>query len=67
MNGKKWPWVFIGFFAALTGAKLIWLNAALKENTDMQQDTVQCVESKTIPSIDAAAPEKFETAAFAMG
>lgn len=67
MNGKKWPWVFIGLYAALTGAKLIWLNAALKEKTGMPQVNDQNVESKTIPPIDTAAPQRFETAAFAMG
>jgi hypothetical protein len=67
LNGKKWPWVFIGLYAALTGAKLIWLNAELKEKTGMPQVNDQNVESKTIPPIDAAAPQRFETAAFAMG
>lgn len=67
MNKRKWPWVFIGLIAALTGAKLILLNAALKEKTDMQQENVQNVESKTMPPIDAAAPQRYETAAFAMG
>jgi hypothetical protein len=67
LNKRKWPWAFIGLIAALTGAKLILLNAALKEKTDMQQENVQNVESKTIPPIDAAAPQRYETAAFAMG
>lgn len=67
MNKRKWPWAFIGLIAALTGAKLILLNAALKEKTDMQQENVQNVESKTIPPIDAAVPQRYETAAFAMG
>jgi hypothetical protein len=67
LNRRKWPWVFIGLIAALTGARLILLNAALKEKTDMQPRNALDVELKTVPPIDAAAPDKFETAAFAMG
>lgn len=67
MNRRKWPWIFIGLYAALTGAKLIWLNAGMKEKTGMRPSNALDVESKSVPPIDAAAPQKFETAAFAMG
>jgi hypothetical protein len=67
LGRNPWLRVLLGLAVGLTGVGLIWLKAAQKENTIMEQDEMHDSDVNTIPPIDAAAPERFETAAFAMG